>query len=190
MVSLQNRHQSTASGGVVRGGRGHRHRNLTPVADDLSPVAQAHLVIEVLDGLVFEFEPALPFEARVFVERRLGVMAADAVIDLPGDELGMIAQGLGHLLDDALGVIPVGVAVQADGAARAFVLDQAVLVEGQNLRMLLRQPDRRRGGGRAEHHLDVVFAHDVHHAAQPGEIIFAVLASRTCPRKIRRCGRR
>ena len=102
------------------------------------------------------------------------IVAADAVVNLPGNELGMIAEGLGHVLDDAFGVIPIDVAVQADGAARAFVFDQTALVERENFRMLFRQPDRRRGGGRAQHDLDVVFAHHVHHAPQPGEIEFAV----------------
>ena len=83
-------------------------------------------------------------------------MSAQAVVNLPGDQLGMIAQRLGHVFDDALGIIPEDVAVQTDRAARAFVFDQAVFVERQNFGMFFGEPDGRRGGGRAEHDLDVV----------------------------------
>ena len=83
----------------------------------------------------------------------------------------MIAQGLGHVFDQALGCVPKNVVVEANGAARAFVLDPAVLVDRQNFRMFFGQPDGRRGGGCAENDFDVVLRHDVHHAAQPEKIV-------------------
>ena len=110
-------------------------------------------------------------------------MSAEAAVNLPGDELGMIAQGLGHVFDQALGGVPKDVVVEANRAARAFVLDQTALVERQNFRMFFGQPDGRRGGGRAEDDLDVVLLHDVHHAAQPEEIVFALFGFAEAPGK-------
>ena len=110
-------------------------------------------------------------------------MSAEAAVNLPGDQLGMVAERLGHVFDHAFGSVPKNVAVEADGAARAFVLDQAVLVERQNFRMFFGQPDGRRGGGRAENDLDVVLRHDVHHAAQPEEIVFAFFGFAEAPGK-------
>jgi hypothetical protein len=62
--------------------------------DDLAPVAQAHLFVEALDGFVFGLQPQVPVPARVLVERGLGEIAAQAVVNLPRDELRMAAQRL------------------------------------------------------------------------------------------------
>jgi len=68
-------------------------------------------------------------------------MAPEAAVNLPGNQLGMIAQGTGHVFDQALGSVPKNVVVEANGVARAFVLDPAVLVDRQNFRMFFGQPN-------------------------------------------------
>ena len=73
-------------------------RRKPPVPNSASPA-----VVEALDGFVFQLEPVLPFQARIFVERPFGLMSAEAAVNLPGDELGMVAQRLGHVFDDAFG---------------------------------------------------------------------------------------
>ena len=73
----------------------------------------------------FASSQQMPVAARVLVEGGFGEVAAQAVVNLPGDELRVLAEGLGHALDDALGVVPKHVAVEADRPARAFMLDQA-----------------------------------------------------------------
>ncbi len=115
----------------------------------------------------------MPFFPGGFVEGKFRVVSADAVVNLPGDELRMIPQSLDHGLDDAPGIIPKSVAVQTDGPARAFVFDLAAFVERKNIRMFLGEPDGRGGGGRAEHHADAVTPHDVHDTAEPEEIVVA-----------------
>ena len=59
------------------------------------------------------------------------------------DELGMIAEGGSHRANDALGIVPIHIAVHAIGATGAFVQRETALVDGQNLRILFRQPDGR-----------------------------------------------
>jgi hypothetical protein len=95
----------------------------------LSQVTQTELIVEGLDGLVFQLQPVLPFEARIFVERPLGLMFTEAAVNLPGNELRMITECLGHVFDKMLGGIPISVVVKANCVARAFVLDQTVFVE-------------------------------------------------------------
>ena len=169
--------------GVVLRGRGHRHRHLVPRGNNLSPMAEPHALVEAFDGFVFGFEPEMPFAARVFIERGLGEVAAEAVVNLPRDELRMAAQRPRHVFDEALGVIPIDIAVQTNGAARAFVFDVAVFVERENLRIFLGEPDGRGGGGRGQHHLNAVFAHHVHHALEPAKIILAVFGFAKPPGK-------
>jgi len=67
------------------------------------------------------------------------------------------------------------VVVEANGAARARMFDQTSFIERKNFRVFFCQPQGRRGGGRAQHDLDVMLRHDVHHAAQPEEIVLALL---------------
>ncbi len=95
----------------------------------------------------------------------------------------MVAQRAGHVGDDAFRVIPESVAAQANRAARAFVFDGAVFVERQDFRIFFGEPDGRRGGGRAEDYFYVVARHDVHDAAQPEEIVFALLGFADAPGK-------
>ena len=97
-------------------------------------------------------------------------MAADAVVDLPGEQRRVVAQILGDGADDLLGVGPVGLAVQAVGVARAGMERLALLVHRQDLGMLLGQPERRSGGGRGEDDPDSVGVHQVHRALHPGEV--------------------
>jgi hypothetical protein len=167
---------------MLRRGR-HRHRHLAPIRHGLAPMSQPHLGVQALDAFIFQLEPVLPFEARTFVEGSLGEMTADSVVNLPADELGMTAQRLGHLLDDALGIVPIDVAVQTDGAAGAFMFDLTAFINRQNLRMLLGQPERRGRGGRGENHFQSSLAHHIHHAPQPGEIKLAVFWLAKAPGK-------
>ena len=132
--------------GVVDRWRGHRHRHLIPLLNDLAPMAQAHELVEALDRLVFGLEPAVPIPAGILVEGGLGKIAAQAIIDLPGDELGMAAQSFRHVLDNPLGMIPKNVAVKANGTARAFVFSETTLVDRQDLWMFSREPNWWRSG--------------------------------------------
>src|SRR6266436_6321820 len=117
-------------------------------------MAGAQSVVELLDGVVFGLEPGMPVAAGLLVEGEFRVMAAEAVVDLPGDELGMFAEGGGHGADDAAAKIPVNVAVEAAGAAGAFVAREAAFVEGQDFGIFFGEPDGRGGGGGAEDDLD------------------------------------
>src|ERR1051326_3094044 len=141
-------------GRVVDGRRRHWHGNLVPTGDNLAPVAEAHEFVHALDGLKFCFEPAVPVAPGIFVEAGFGEMAADAVVDLPGDELGMLAQGLSHGGDDAFGMVPIGFGIEANGAASAFVANQATFVNRQNFGMFLSEPNGRCGSGSGKNDLD------------------------------------
>ena len=160
---------------VVRGRRMHRHRHLVPAGDHLPPMAQSHPFVHARHGFILGLQPGVPVEPRVFIEGGLGEVAAQAVVNLPRDQLGMLAQRLGHVFHDAPGIIPEDIAVQTDGAAGAFMFDATLFVERENFRMFLGEPDWRGGGGGAEHNLDACPAEKVHHPFEPAEIKLAVL---------------
>ncbi len=123
----------------------------------------------------------MPVAEGFVVEGGFGIVRAEAVVNLPGDELGMFAEGGGHRADDALRKVPVNIAVQTGGAPRAFTKGLAGFINRQNLRMFFGEPDGRRGGGRAENDLDAGLPHEVHDAPEPLEIILALFALAQAP---------
>src|SRR5882672_6030261 len=168
---------------VMNGGGVHGHGDLVPTFHDLPPMAQAHELVHAFDRLVFGFEPEMPVAARVLVEGRFGIMAAEAIIDLPGDELRVLAERFGHVFDNALGKIPKQIAVQADGAAGAFALGDAALIQGQYFRMFFREPDGWSGGWSGQDDFDAGLAEDIHDPLEPSEIALAFFRLAKSPGK-------
>src|SRR5690242_9012812 len=93
----------------------------------------------------------------------------------------MIAQSRGHRSDELFCEVPIDVAVHAVGATGAFTHRFAAFVDGQNFRIFLSEPDWRGGSGRGEDHFDVTPLHDIHHTAEPGEVIFALFTFAQAP---------
>ena len=161
--------------GVIDRRRLHGHGHVFKPGDDLRPEPGAHEFVQALDRFVFGFQPRVPVAPRLLVERGFGVVPADSVFNLPGDELRVLAEGGGEFGDDFLAILPIDAAVHAIGLARALVLEQATLVEREDFRMLSCQPDGRGGGRGAKHDLDAGVGHDIHCPLHPGEIVFAFL---------------
>jgi hypothetical protein len=90
IVSLQKRRQSSIKRRIMRGRRGPGHRHVRPIADGLAPKTGAHHVVEAFERLVFGLQPLLPIPLRLLIERRLHGVGADVVVNLPGDQLGML----------------------------------------------------------------------------------------------------
>ena len=160
---------------IVGGGRVHRHRHLIPAGDHLTPMTQPHQIVHALHGFILGLQPAVPVQTRVVVEGGLGKVATQSVVNLPGNQLGMLTERLRHVFHDALGIIPECFAVETDGAARATMFNAAMFVERKNFRMLFGEPDRRRGRGRGQHDLNARFAENIHHPLEPVEIEFTFL---------------
>ena len=133
-------------------------------------MTQTHELVQAFDGFVFRFEPQMPIAPRVVIESGFREMPAETVVNLPRDELRMIAQRARHFFHEPLGIIPIDIAVQTNRSPRAAVFDAAGFIHGQNLRMRLRKPRGRSSGGRAENDLNFVFAQHIHHALKPAEI--------------------
>ncbi len=126
MVSLQKRRQSSMSAGLCGAGATFGIGTCGPVRHHLAPEARAHHVVETVDGLVFGLQPGVPVALSFLVEGRLHRMGADVVVNLPGDQLRMLAQRIRHGADDFFGVIPVKIAVEAAGVAGAFARGPAL----------------------------------------------------------------
>ncbi|MEJ0090762.1 MAG: hypothetical protein WDM80_13590 [Limisphaerales bacterium] len=168
---------------VVRGRCVHRHRHLIPMSDRLAPVPQSHPLVHARDIFILGLQPAVPVQPCVIVEGSLGEIAAEAVVNLPRNQLRMLSQRLRHVLHDALGVVPKFVAVQADGASGAFMLHATLFIERENFRMLLREPDWRGGGGGAEDDFNAGLAENIHHPVKPVEVKLAILRFTQSPGK-------
>jgi hypothetical protein len=108
-------------------------------------------------------------------------MPAEAVVDLPRDQAGMFAQSSGHGPDDLLGVFPEEIVVHAAGSAGPGVECAAFAVPGQDLRVLLGQPNRRGGRRRAQHHVDAGLGEQIHGPAHPFEIETPLLRFEQAP---------
>ncbi len=142
MVSLQKRFQSRTSAGLWTVGAAMGIGTWFHAETIWPQWRSPSMFVEALDGFVFGFKPAVPVAARVFVEGSLGEIAAQAVVNLPRDQLRMMSERARQVFDDAFAISPVNVAVQADGAAGAFVFREAVFVNRKNFRMLFGEPDR------------------------------------------------
>src|SRR5436190_21838953 len=110
-------------------------------------------------------------------------MTADSVVDLPGDQLGMITQSARHRAHDFFTVFPIHVAVETVSMPRSLAQKQAALVEREDFWVLFCEPDRWSSRGSAKHHLDSCTMHDVHRTAEPLEIVFALLRFAEAPGK-------
>ena len=159
---------------IMRGGRHPRHRHLRPVLHGLAPKAGAHHVIEMPDGFVFGLQPKVPIPLRLLVERRLHGMGANIVVNLPGNQLRMLPQSLGHGADDLLGILPVKIVIEAASVPGALAQREAPFIGRKNVRMLMGQPDGRGGGRSGQDDFDVFFAHQVHEAPEPGKVEFTL----------------
>ena len=108
-------------------------------------------------------------------------MAVELVVDLPADDVGIVLEVLGHLLDDALGKAAVDGRVVAVLAAGLVVDGAAIRIDRQHLGISAGQPLGRSGGGRAQDGLDAVARQDGDGAVEQAEVEGALLGLHQVP---------
>ena len=139
--------------GIVRaGGGGPGNVHLLPVGVRLVPEHRAPGLVQRVEGAV-----PVPQEQPEGLAVRLGIelvgLAVELIVDLPAHDSRMLAVAAGDFLHDAGAqlLIPGRIVVVVPPGA---VAHERPVHEGvEALRVLLRQPGGRGGGGRAEDHL-------------------------------------
>src|SRR3954463_7323072 len=104
----------------------------------------------------------MPIATGIFVEGSFGGVASQAVIDLPGDQLRVLAESFSQRADYFARVLPVDIAVQGVGAARSLVPLCPSLIQGQDLWVRLGKPKRRGGCGCTQDNFDAGAAKQIH----------------------------
>ncbi len=147
--------------------------DLLPVGVPLAPEPRAPPLVERVERSVLRLEPP-PKRGAAALAVALFVLVVELVVDLPADDVGAVCVVLAELLDDAPRQPPVDLAVVAVVAPRLVVRRLARREDVQRLRVLRRQPLRRRRGRRAEDDLDPVLSEQDHRAVEEREIELAL----------------
>ena len=96
------------------------------------------------------------------------------VVELPADDVGVVAEVEGHLLGDVVGELAVFGIGEGELLAIAVLGALAVLIDAQGLGIFGGEPRGRRGGGRAEDDADVMFGGEGDGAVEPAEVVVAL----------------
>ncbi|OQA46003.1 MAG: hypothetical protein BWY52_01008 [Chloroflexi bacterium ADurb.Bin325] len=147
-----------------------RRGDLLPVGVGLAPVGGGPARVQLVQAAVARLEKGLELAPA------LGAVADPVVlvIELPADDVRVLAEALAHHGRDPPAVALIDGRVDAEVAAVAVLRAAAILVHGQRLGVRLGQPGRRRGRRRAEHDRDAGLRQLIHRALQPVQVELAV----------------
>ena len=152
--------------GVAAGGF---DRDLRPVVVGFAPVGGGPFVVEVVEGAVAGFEPVV--EAGL-VGGAVGFVGV-FVVDLPADDVGIVAEAFGELLGHGAGKLTIFRVGPVELLAVAVLVGAAVFFNAEGFGILGGEPGGRRGGGRSDDDGDVVTGSCVNRALKPVEIVLA-----------------
>ncbi len=100
---------------------------------------------------------------------------AQLVVELPAPDAGVVAITLAEFFHDFADVFAIDVRTPTRLLSGAMPHRPPGGVHHENLRMFLREPDRRGGARRAENHFQALSGAEFDVAVQPGEIKLAFL---------------
>ncbi len=149
--------------------RALRERDLAPVLVDLTPEDRAPGVVKGADRAVALAQPRVEGDATDAAV----APARELVVDLPGDDALVVTEAVGEGGNDDLGRLPHRRDVRAVVAPVAELLDAPVGADGQDLRVALDKPCRRRCRRRADDHLELSRSDDVDRLLEPIELELA-----------------
>src|SRR5260370_15452131 len=107
--------------------------DLGPVSVGLGPVGGGPAGVEVVEGLVAVLEPGLELLFDIGAIGEIGVL----VVDLPADDVGVVAVALGHLLGDAAGELTVLWVGPVELLAIAVLVLATVFLDAERFGVLL-----------------------------------------------------
>src|SRR5271166_2759763 len=142
-------------------------RDLVEGVVGLAPVGGGPVLVEVGNGSVLVGEPRVELGFGFGIEGNLTVF----VVQLPADDVGVVAEMDSHLLGDGAGELAVALVGEGELSAVAVLGTTAVLINAKSLRIFGCQPGWRRGGGCAENDADVVLRGEGNGAFEPPEFV-------------------
>jgi hypothetical protein len=154
--------------------------NLGPIGVGLRPVGGGPAGVQVVERTVARSQPVLEELLRVVVDGGGG----DFVVELPADDVGIVAEALGKPANDVARELPVLRAGEVVLQAVAMLIALAVVFDAKRLGILLREPGGRRCGGGAQHRVDAVLAGEINGALHPVELVDAFGRLERAPGKL------
>ena len=153
-------------GAVPVGGAGHI--DLLPGGVGLVPEGIAPGPVQLLQGAVF-IPQEFPEGQGVALRVELLGLAVELVVDLPAHNAGPLSVVLPQLLHHPGGKLLVLFGIVVVVAAHAVAVQNPVPAGVEHLRVLVCQPGRGRGGGRAEDHLHARLLRQIQEPVPEGE---------------------
>ena len=149
-----------------------RKPDLPEVLVGLAPESAAPGLVEGLDAAVFLFEPSPEGSLGIFAVVHHSVMAG-LIVNLPADDIRIVAVSFCQFGDNALYVFPVAFAAPGCVLAAAVLNLHSVVTDNENVRVFLRQPDRRGRRRGAENDLETMLLCQRNRLVEPGEVEFS-----------------
>ena len=172
---------------VVGGHRRDRQRHRVEVGVGHRPERGAPRGVQGVDAAVALAQPGGEGQLAVGAPAARGVVVAGLVVQLPGAHRGAVA--IGEHADDAAGLLAVGRRGRARVAAAPVGAAPPVRADGQDRGPFARQPDRGRGGRRAEDHLQPVVLQRRDRAVEPAQLPSGRGRARSSTTRTRRSAR-
>ena len=144
--------------------------NLVPRAVSFAPVGGGPAGVEVVQCLVLGLEPLLELRARLGAE----IFAVVFVVDLPANDVGVVAEALGKFGGDDAAELAVFRVREVELLAIAVLILASIGVGAESFGVLLREPCGRRGGGSADDDGDVVLLGEAYGVLKPIELEVAL----------------
>ena len=158
--------------------------NFRPLVVGLAPVGGGPVSVEVGERLVFRLQPIVEFLAGDAVVGEI-VEAAVFVIDLPANDVGIVAVTQRHLLGDFAREANVKRRSNRALLARAVRHLLPIFERAQRFGIFCGEPGGRRGRGRPEYDPDMMPRGGGDGVIEPNEIVVAFGGLHRAPRKFR-----
>ncbi len=152
--------------GVAAGGL---DGNLRPVVVGLAPVGGGPAGVEVVEGVVVVFEPGVEAGLIGGAEGFVAVF----VVDLPADDVGVVAEALGELEGHGSGELTIFGVGPVELRAVAVLVAAAVFEDAKGFGVGGGEPGGRRGRGGSDDDGDVVAGGGADGAVEPVEVVVA-----------------
>jgi len=152
-------------GAVLRDGDG----DLRPVGVGLAPVGSGPAGVEVVERVVVIFKPPVELGLVCGAVGFVGVL----VVDLPADDVGVVAETFGKALGDVAGKFAVLRVGPVELLAIAVLVTTPVFLDAEGFWVIGGEPRGRRGAGGSDDNGDVVAGGGADGAVEPVEIVMA-----------------
>src|SRR5580698_6517900 len=124
------------------------HWYLGPIVVSLAPIGSCPMLVELIERLVFRFEPAMEKMLGDVVIRHVGV--AVFIVDLPSHNVGIVSETDCHFCSDLFAELTVAGRGDRSVSANSVRGTMTGIVDTERVRIFMREPRGRSGSRRAQ----------------------------------------